>query len=110
MNFIRLPNVHYYSFHNDSDFFYAENVSSDLVWTYIGTVQSVGSGSLEISKSFNVPFGSDTQAVRVQFRFGYSYYISPCKYSAYADRDDLIFDVLAPGKSLHALTPIHDSR
>lgn len=86
----------YERYEDIADFFYA-NDALNPVWTYIGSVVAPNMRMNELSKSFVIPAGSTTQAVRVQFRVFDSYdHANPCHDGLYNDRDDLVFSVSSP--------------
>ena len=83
-----------YSTSNYADFFYAADASNPS-WEYIGTVNPPTGGVIaDLTMDYTVPVGSETQAVRVQFRLsGGSSTTDPCLSGSYNDRDDVVFQV-----------------
>ena len=82
---------------NTADFFYAANASNP-VWVYIGSENATVSDELtDIEMTYNIPSGSDIQAVRVQFTYDSGPSTDPCTIHddhRYNDRDDVVFKVL----------------
>lgn len=80
-----------------ADFYYASDATNPE-WQYIGTKTPPSGGAHDLMMSYTLPQGN-TQAVRVQFRYGGSIY--SCILGGFNERDDIVFTV---GGS-HAPTP-----
>lgn len=84
------------------DLFYSPSASNPT-WTLIGTQTPVAPGESTMSAIYTLPYGSTTQAIRAQFRYGGS--PEACTNGVFNDRDDLVFSVrpndrLLPGEFL----------
>ena len=78
---------------NNAEFFYAADATNPS-WVYIGSVKPVATGLQDLTLDYQLPSGSQTQAVRVQFRYdGGSSTTNPCVVGNYNDRDDVVFKV-----------------
>jgi cell division septation protein DedD len=75
------------------DFYYASDAANPI-WTFIGSVQCPGGGERTLSRSYVLPQGGSSQAVRVNFRYSGSQ--SPCSGGSYDDTDDIVFAVAPP--------------
>ena len=86
--------VHAYGAVDTANFFYATDASNP-VWVYIGSKNPTVSRALEdIEMTYTIPgWGSDIQAVRVQFRYD-GPTTDPCDGADYSERDDVVFKVL----------------
>ena len=86
--------VHAYDESDTADFFYATN-ASDPVWAYIGSASPTARGLGDIEMTYTIPgWGSDIQAVRVQFGYYNGASSNPCDSDPYNERDDVVFKVL----------------
>ena len=85
--------VYVYSSSSDWLDLYSTASASNPSWTFLGTLRPVGSGMQSLSFDYTLPAGT-TQAIRGVFRYNGS--AMPCGSGAYDDRDDLVFDTVAP--------------
>ena len=78
-----------------ADFYYASDVNN-VNWVHLSTIRASRGGLQNISVSYTLPAGS-TQAIRVQFRYGWPYgpETTACKNGSWSDRvsptNDAIF-------------------